>query len=597
MSTPKSQPGIETGLAISDVDAYAKIVSAYLRSCNHPEATKLLGYIRSRQWKLLLDWTERPCPQQYHTPAQYFADAQIAALIKKYPFTDSEIPGIDPEGAAVRKFFASEHRCKRVNQRARARRKRFDPNAQFWADSRAFIMKVLGPEPDYSGIMDKCDFTAGASIGVHGNATNLKRKLFADSWSCTPTALPYAMTALWMNIHARDCILPGAIKCYDPDLFRDLVNHKVELTNCNNITFVPKTAKTHRSIAVEPLLNGYVQKGIDIEMRRLLRKVNIDLTDQTPNQILAYAGSLGGPNPYCTIDLAAASDSLATEVVRDLLPPDWFEFLSSVRSPWYNLQGQDYRYEKFCSMGNGFCFPLQTLVFASVCHAALRETGGRAGSFAVYGDDIIVPQNVALLVIERLRDLGFKTNEDKTFVTGTFRESCGRDWYQGQDVRPVYLKERITDIRQLCSLHNSTWRSAATSILFEETREVLRTFRPELLRPGIEPGDTCFSVPLDLAMTSPWVRWRRDIQTWSWREISSRSVLDKKPLGAVEHANALSYAVLRGAESRRPFALRYSTTTRWTRVARPFWSKLRTPFGDGGSVVLDLRRRVERMPC
>ena len=124
---------------------------------------------------------------------------------------------------------------------------------------------------------------------------------------------------------------------------------------------------------MEPLLNGFVQKGTDLEMRRLLRKVGIDLSDQSHNQRLAKRGSEGGFNPYCTIDLSAASDSLSYEVVKSFLPAEWFEYLCDIRAPRFLLAGADHteRYEKFCSMGNGFCFPLQTLLFR-VCAMRLR---------------------------------------------------------------------------------------------------------------------------------------------------------------------------------------------------------------------------------
>lgn len=590
MPSSRVKPGVKTGVDATPDTIYDGVLGAFLSSCNHPERESLIARLTARDYASLLAWTERPSPQMYDSASSYLLDAQIVALIKKYPFSNTEVPGLNPEAKAVEKFLASEHRCKRVNQRFRARRsnKRFIPHAQFWHDARRWIERTIGYKPDIPSILLKCDFTAGASMGVHGNETNFARKIFASSWSVTPTALPYAITALWLNIHARDCILPGAIKCYDPDLFRELVHSKVDRVNCNKVSFVPKTANTHRSIAVEPLLNGFVQKGVDEYLRQKLLRVNIDLSDQTPNQVLAYAGSLGGVNPFCTIDLSSASDSLAIEVVRDLLPPEWFEFLSDIRSPWYSLNGKTARYEKFCSMGNGFCFPLQTLVFASVCHAALKQTGGLRGSFSVYGDDIIVPQNEALLVIERLRDIGFKINTDKTFVTGPFRESCGRDWYDGQDVRPVSFTQRMTDIRHLCAFHNSTWRSQNVAALFAEVREYLQTFRPQLLRPGVEPGDTCFSVPLDLAMTSPWVRWRRDTYCWSWREILSLASPDRGlSLTEVERSNARLYSVLRGANSANPFPVRYSNKAKRRIVSRPYWDTLRSVFGTGGPIKLD----------
>lgn len=590
MPTPKVKPGVKTGLDASTDQVYDRILDTYLSASDLPGKDRLIALVRKRDYASLLAWTDTISPQLYGDAASYFAECQFAALIKKYPFTSDEVEGISPEATAVRKFLASEHRCKRVNQRFRARRncRRFRANAMFWQTAREFIVSVIGVKPDVSDILGKCNFTAGASMGVHGNKTNLARKFFAQSWTCTPGVLPYAITALWKNVHARDCILPGAIKCYDPEEFRSLVRHKVERVSCNNITFVPKTAKTHRSIAVEPLLNGFVQKGIDVALREKLRAVGIDLSDQTPNQVLAFAGSLGGRDPFCTIDLSAASDSLAIEVVRDLLPPEWYEFLADARAPLFTLGSQTFRYEKFCSMGNGFCFPLQTLIFASVCHASLRETGGRRRNFAVYGDDIVVPRNEALLVIERLSDIGFKINADKTFITGPFRESCGRDWFAGRDVRPVSLKDRISDVRQLFAFHNTTWRSQACSFLFEEVRTYLRSLRPQFLRPGVEPGDTCFSVPLDLAMTSPLVRWSRSAQRWTWAEIISKPAIDRcEHLSVAQRQHAGLYAILSGSKSDGLFPTRYTTKAIKRVVSRPWSDAIRTVFGCGGSVALD----------
>lgn len=568
MSHSKKQR-LKTILAGDPLTRYNDVLRCAVVSSAIPDSDKILGALRARDYKSLLEWAERPSPQMYDSPQSYFVDAQIAALIRKYPFPDGLIEGLDPTGTAIRKFKSSEHRCKWVNRKFRARRKRWDPYAQIHAYMRSYIETVIGCDPPVAAIMNECDFTGGASVGVHGNKTNAARKLFAKRWTVTPSALPYVLPALWSNIQVRDCILPGAIKCYDPELFGDLVREKVERVNANKITFVPKTAKTHRGIAVEPLLNGFVQKGTDIYLKRRLRRFGIDLGDQTLNQKLAFLGSKGGFNPFCTIDLSAASDSLAYEVVRELLPPAWFEYLCDIRSPCYVVNGSTERYEKFCSMGNGFCFPLETLIFASVCYAVSRDHGAPRDEFSVYGDDIIVRQSEALHVIEVLRDLGFQTNIDKTFVTGNFRESCGADWMDGQDVRPVHFAKPLVDVRQLFALHNSTLRSVRCNLFFEEVRGVLRKMGGgKYLRPTFEPGDTAYCVPLDLAMGSSTVRWDKGLQTWTWVEIQSRPVKDKLLLGEVEHANALMLAAMRGSRSSAPYTIRYTSRPIIVRVRR-----------------------------
>lgn len=558
-------------LKLNPTDILAGILGA---SLNSSDATpKLRKDLVDRNWASILEWSGSISPQSYESPVSYFRDCQLAALVRKYPFTEDEIPGLNPRDAAVKKFFAAEHRCKRVNQRARVMRKRMNPHAQIYEYARGWIISVIGIKPDMTEILDECNFTAGASLGVHGNKTNIMRKVYAKRWTMTPAALPYALSALWANMHMRLCILPGTTVCYDPEIFRTCVKSKVENVNFNKITFVPKTATTFRSIAVEPLLNGYLQKGVDVVMRRKLRRVDIDLQNQEVNQLLSKAGSQLGSNPYCTIDLSSASDSLAYEVVKDLLPPDWFEFLCDIRAPQYELDDSRYTYEKFCSMGNGFCFPLQTLIFASVCHAVCKLVNGYDNrDFSVYGDDIIVRQNVALLVIEILRDIGFKVNRDKTFITGPFRESCGSDWFNGQDVRPVHITERMVDLRHLFAFHNSTLRSRRCELYFDKVRLYLRSIQGgQYVRPGLEPGDTCYSVPLDTFMLSRNGYWDRRIFQWVWSEIETRSTPDTlKHLNYEEHAKALMLAAMLGSKSSQPYTVRYSGTAYTTKVSRPY---------------------------
>lgn len=527
----------------------------------------LHGAIRARAVPKLMALADSFVATVYATATEHFVANQLAALIRKYPFSVSELPGLNPKGSALRKFHAAEHRCKWVNRRFRALRTRVNPHGEIFRLARSWIRRVLGDEPVLSSIYGKSDFCAGASVGVHGNRTNLGRKLLSKSWTCTPSALPYALGALWSNDQVRELILSkGSIYCIDPEVFFERVQSKVKLVDYNNISFVPKTTKTDRSVAVEPLLNGFVQKGVDRFIRDRLAAHGFDLSDQTRNQRLAYKGSLDVVNPYATIDLSSASDSISIELVRELLPPEWFELLNSLRSPAYRIAGsKTQRYEKFVSMGNGFCFPLETLIFAALSRATMKYYGSPV-DLAVYGDDIIVRQSVALAVLEILRFAGFTANTEKTFIFGPFRESCGADWYDGTDVRPVYWDDSLADVRQVFALHNSTYRSLRTEIFFDSVRSILRSQVPSALnyqRIGKAPGDTCFSVPYDVFMSCAHTKWVPHEYRWSWKEILSLPVRD-----IIENpsANFVEYiAVLRGSSSSAPLAVRRMTRTthRW----------------------------------
>jgi len=194
MQRPKRQEGTNTFLAPSAIKSYNKILSAAITSANVPEKKYLIGCFRARQYEKLLIWAEQVSPQKYDSHRTYFDSVQLAALIKKYPFSTREIPGLkDPEKVALGKFAKAENRCKRMNAICYGKRRRHyfeNPYHIYMARARKFIKRALGETPNMDDIFDECDFTAGASVNVHGNKTNLARKLGADGWTGTRSVLP-----------------------------------------------------------------------------------------------------------------------------------------------------------------------------------------------------------------------------------------------------------------------------------------------------------------------------------------------------------------------------------------------------------------------
>jgi hypothetical protein len=338
----------------------------------------------------------------------------------------------------------------------------------------------------------------------------------------------------------------------------------------NKITFVPKTAKTLRTIAVEPLLCGYVQKGIDVFMRKRLKRVGIDLSDQIRNQDLARKGSIPGydDDPYVTIDLSSASDSISIGLCRNLLPPDWFDLLNSVRSSYYTLNGGIFRYHKFVTMGNGFCFPLETLIFASLCNTAYCESSLQP-DFSVYGDDIIVRQSVAARVLDLLKTCGFTANPNKTFLTGPFRESCGADWFKGEDVRPMtldYELDSLQNVIKCCNLMRSKewWKS-----FFYPAYEFLIGLIPKellIVRPFKGNVDTALEVSHDMFLASPFSKWSVKTQSWSWVELRTRAISDIEIRRVTGYDVVLMRGAMMGIKSSDHFTYRRKTSTKFVRV-------------------------------
>jgi len=526
----------------------------------------VLRILRDNNWSELYAWADRAVTDVYSTAEEHFAIGQLAALIRKYPW-DWKMLGFEhsPEETAKMTFLASEQKCRKIN-RLFPKLKR-TPYAFHLEYMRRWVHHVLGDVPNLKQIYSECSFGPGANIGVHGNKTNIYRKLFAkDGWTVSNAAKPYASGALKINnnlsLHLYEKSDSGYY-CFDAEVLDERIKQRMHVVPYNQLSFVPKTAKTHRVIAVEPLLNSFIQKGIDQVMRKKLRSHGYDLGDQERNKYLAKLGSETGR--FATMDLSSASDSISIELVKYLLPSEWMELLDRTRSGCYLLDKEVHPYAKFCSMGNGFCFPLETLIFAAACRAAMHASQVETRTHAVYGDDIVVPLEAYGLLKRILGAIGFTVNSRKSFNTGPFRESCGADWYEGQDVRPVYLDYILKGEVSFRVFHNVTLRSQRTKLFFEEIRPFLRKQVPEkrrFLRPilyrvagefvprwlsndenflVVANLNGAFDVELDEFMSSRWAHWKKDQFRWSWREVVYTPRFDSSPDPLFRRARYLAF--------------------------------------------------------
>jgi len=231
------------------------------------------------------------------------------------------------------------------------------------------------------------------------------------------------------------------------------------------VVTVPKTLKSPRVIAIEPSCMQFVQQGIrDYLYSRLesywLTAGHINFRDQTINQRLAISGSTTGR--LATIDLSDASDrvprSLALEMFRS--NPDLRDAIDACRSTKAELP--DGRIisplYKFASMGSALCFPIEAMYFYTICVVASLEKHNLPAipsnifkvtrELYVYGDDIVVPTDEADSVLAHLLKYNCKVNPNKSFVSGSFRESCGIDAYAGYEVTPTYLRQPRPENRQ-----------------------------------------------------------------------------------------------------------------------------------------------------
>jgi hypothetical protein len=228
------------------------------------------------------------------------------------------------------------------------------------------------------------------------------------------------------------------------------------------VVLVPKTLKTPRIIAIEPTAMQYAQQGI---LEAFEKAVNADdnarhfiqWKSNIPNQELARLGSLYGD--LATLDLSEASDRVSNQLVRTMFAnhPHLGEAVDATRSRKAEVPTKNgkkiIRLAKFASMGSALCFPVESLVFMTVIFLGIEKELRRPltlddiksfrGQVRTYGDDIIVPVRYVRSVVSSLETFGFKVNASKSFWTGYFRESCGRDFYKGEDVSVVRVRREF----------------------------------------------------------------------------------------------------------------------------------------------------------
>jgi hypothetical protein len=394
------------------------------------------------------------------------SDAYHARQIKAFFEKRNDLDftgGIGKEEVAFRAFLESELLCSETNRRiTAARRSGVFPSNRVSAvlhGATRKISRMLGDVPSIADL--KLRFGPGATTQVMRKNASARAKLGQP-----PTC-------------SQDCLglLPEII-AEVPGWFshEDIHEQGAFDISVGHLSFVPKNAKTYRSIVVEPMLNSMVQLGIDAIMKERFVRFGLDLTKQERNRALCLKGSLTGN--LATLDLSAASDTISTEVVAMLLPLDWYFLLASARTSTVKYKDHVFKLQKFSSMGNGFTFPLESLIFfALACSAA--ELVLSLDEVSVFGDDIIVGTDAVQLLRETLEFCGFQVNEKKSFTSGHFRESCGSDYLRGTDIRPSYIKRPLIG-QDLFRLHNFYVRNGIT----ENAQAILSYIDPSIRKYG-----------------------------------------------------------------------------------------------------------------
>lgn len=394
----------------------------------------LRGAIRGRDWMTLIRKSS-DLEENSKSLEERRVYRQIGAFFKKnVTFRHAGTT----ELAANLAFQRGERLCRITNKRLDhfySKQDRLDPDLRLMIEAaERYIRNVLG---DFDAFQENIPFllkvTAGATA-CFKREESIPFMRFRRRMDVSPRCRPY---------------LDAAYRFYGYAV------PKIQYVPWNRLTTVPKNCRTDRMIACEPVGNVPFQLAFDQYVKGRLRSRGIDLSDQSQNRAFARRGSIDGT--FSTIDLSMASDTMSINTVSWLLPEPWFQYLNDIRCTHYSFNGEppknDHdgltygRYAKFSSMGNGATFALETLLFASFAYAAGNTRP------CVYGDDIIAARGTEERLFKLLRFFGFVPNLEKSFTDGPFRESCGGDYYDGEDITPFYIRDEAGwNLPNLC--HN-----------------------------------------------------------------------------------------------------------------------------------------------
>jgi hypothetical protein len=436
-----------------------------------------------------------------------------ASLLKKATDTVDAVPERLLEQKAFSAFEDAERACMTTNAkflRDSGFHDRFDCDVQrvLLGAQRKIARLVEGFK--YVDVFARCGHGPGVSVSVNADQLGVDTKYDESRISVNRTALPIfrqvSCGVLWP--------LARGIQASGPT---SLLNCELVIEERDKLAFVPKSATSLRSITVGPTANVYLQLGLGRWLSERLNAWGINLRDQTLNSDLARYGSYSGA--LATLDLKAASDHLSYGLVQWIIPQRLFWVLDALRSKGCLYDGRELLYHKFSGMGNGFTFPLQTLIFHALTTACCDELGVSNAFTATYGDDIIVPVQVVDLVKRVLTSCGFVLNDQKSFVDGPFRESCGGQYFNGIDIRPVYFKgfngalkkDSLAALQKICLLAHQLvlWRDRMaehSSITLRRTLGFLKTEAFRIAKScGVVVPFVPVNAPLGTGFPEPWV--------------------------------------------------------------------------------------------
>lgn len=330
-----------------------------------------------------------------------------------------------------------------------------------------------------------------------------------------------------------DAVFPyDAYATSSPDFIPDYIDHE----HPAKLIAVPKDARGPRLIASEPTYLQWCQQALNTYLRAAIKDSCIKdaciLHTQIPNQEASRRASVS--NDCSTVDLKSASDLLSLWTIERVFRknPPLLYALQACRSRFIQDGKTFSMLHKLAPMGAAFTFPIQSIVYTLFSAAAvlfdtnrypsLREIRYALSKVQVFGDDIIIPTTALGHLESLLRHNGLVVNTRKSFSQGNFRESCGTDWYNGEEVTPAYIKCFPSDgspesLISGVEIANNLWKKGLFNLSDRYTSMLPKWLISKL--PGIHLDSGAFGLRSFVGLTLSHLqqRWNKSLHRTEYR--------------------------------------------------------------------------------
>lgn len=420
---------------VSDVDidrmvnrAFGAFTACFGRPFIQAETRNLRAVVR--------DWCPLIHASTYSLVDRYeFAAAYVKAHFFDRFFYTAEVANDSAlNSEATARFLQTVREGEEANERIRMRSCDSHMNSVL-CEASLIAGRILG-ELDYPEIFNACKHGPGASttVRVRDSYLDIKAVDISGTRSMLET---FTRHYLQWDVSLRDWLVKGLRHCRRNLGFRVIEHLKM--------SFVPNKFDKKRGICPETTLGMFFQLGTGKIIAQLLAQfANIDIETQADcHRLLVVKASLLKELGLATIDWSEASDRVWLEICRAVLPSDWYEWLIHIRTGAVLVGDHVVELPMISTMGNGYTFPLETLVFYVLLCGLARTHGVAELGISVFGDDCVVPVALMPHVHTLAVELGWKLNLAKSFEDGGFRESCGVDAYRGLRIRTFKIKRPV----------------------------------------------------------------------------------------------------------------------------------------------------------